>query len=370
MVQEVEVTRKGTVNPKTGAVTWGDWQEGEVPSKDSPEADQPNYKPDQETVDAAKGTPEKQPEDVVVRYKRTFTVTYLHGDHGKSDGKGDEKDVPYGDNVGDNTDGENTVTPDSGWRFTGKYTYVITKPDGTTETGETDDPTSVVVTGDVVFTPIYEEIPPTPPTPPTPPIPVDPDPVKTYWTTYVDPDGTTIYLEKTYKTVGAAEPPAPANPTKDGYTFDGWDREVDSDGNITYTARWVPVTTPVDPTPSDPVDPTPVDPTPVDPTPGEPTIWVRYIDGDGNEIYMDKTTFDQTVGEPQGPANPTKDGFIFDGWDRTVDSAGNITYIARWKPVSSTTHVDWNPGNSSPGSFDRGTRKSSQQEQISEPAKL
>lgn len=38
-------------------------------------------------------------------------------------------------------------------------------------------------------------------------------------------------------------------------------------------------------------------------------------------------------GEPLPPANPTREGFVFMGWKRTVDEFGNILYEAQWAPV-------------------------------------
>ena len=88
--------------------------------------------------------------------------------------------------------------------------------------------------------------------------------VDSYWVTYVDPDGVTVYLEKTTQAKGEPEPKSPADPVKDGFVFGGWSREVDDKGNVTYTAIWTPEgkdpTYPVKPT--DPADPTqPADPT-------------------------------------------------------------------------------------------------------------
>ena len=83
----------------------------------------------------------------------------------------------------------------------------------------------------------------------------DPEP-QTIWVRYIDPDGK-VYLEK--QTVPKAgegetqtEPAAPKDPSKDGYTFAGWDRQVDSEGNITYVAKWTPkeAPKPVNPAPS------------------------------------------------------------------------------------------------------------------------
>ena len=65
---------------------------------------------------------------------------------------------------------------------------------------------------------------------------------KTYWVMYVNDDQTVIQDKITQK-VGADEPKAPADPTRDGFTFNGWDRSVDADGNVTYTAKWKAVDT-------------------------------------------------------------------------------------------------------------------------------
>ena len=48
---------------------------------------------------------------------------------------------------------------------------------------------------------------------------------------------------------------APADPEREGYTFDGWDKEVDEEGNITYTAKWAEIQVkdePVEPAPAAP----------------------------------------------------------------------------------------------------------------------
>lgn len=190
------------------------------------------------------------------------------------------------------------------------------------------DPT----TGSITYVAKYEPRTTCPDPTPTPPTPVDPTPVdptpaeKTHWVEYVDPDGT-VYLVRTTVKEGESEPAAPANPSKTGYNFEGWIRTVDENGNITYTAKW------------EAIEPTPDDPTP--PAPQNP--WVRYIDADGNIIYMDKTEFDANGSEPPAPANPTKDGMVFDGWDRQVDEDGNVTYTATWKPESKVTPTPAKP---------------------------
>ena len=52
---------------------------------------------------------------------------------------------------------------------------------------------------------------------------------------YVDPATGKVYVEKTVIEKGGKEPDQPANPTRDGYTFAGWKRVVDDDGNVIYS---------------------------------------------------------------------------------------------------------------------------------------
>ena len=296
-VFELEFVREAEVDPETGEMTWPNWESKTFDDHDAP--DVPGYSPDKA---ASKGETvsgdDDDIEDKIVYKKDAYTVTYLDGDHGKSDGAGDETGVPYGDMV----KGGNGVTPDTGYKFTGKYTYTITQKDGTVLTGETDDPTSVEVTGDVVFTPVYEPLP---------------------WVTYIDPaTGRTIMVKTPFD---GDEPPAPADPTRDGYTFAGWDREVDEFGNITYKAKWEPA---------------------------EQTIWVTYIDPATGRVIKEKTSFTKGSPEPAAPADPTRDGYVFAGWDRSVDAEGNITYRAKWTPATPAPGGKPDPKNVIPNTGD------------------
>ena len=145
---------------------------------------------------------------------------------------------------------------------------------------------------------------------------------KTHWVTYVDPDGTTIYLEKVVLKEGEAEPAAPKDPSKEGYDFDGWEESTDSDGNKTYTARWKEKT----------------------PEP-EKTHTVKYVDPDGKTVYLDPVTVKAGEKEPAAPSDPKKDNNIFGGWERSTDNDGNVTYTAKWLPVTHTvTFVDGRTG--------------------------
>ena len=96
----------------------------------------------------------------------------------------------------------------------------------------------------------------------------------------------------------------PENPTKTGYTFAGWDREIPTAmpaGDMTITARW---------------------------TVNRYTITFKPENG-GEDIIIT-----QDYGTAiTAPANPTKTGCTFAGWDREIPTtmpAGDMTITARW----------------------------------------
>ena len=97
---------------------------------------------------------------------------------------------------------------------------------------------------------------------------------------------------------------APANPTKTGYTFAGWDREIPTAmpaGDMTITARW---------------------------TVNQYTITFKPENG-GEDIIIT-----QDYGTAiTAPANPTRTGYTFAGWDREIPTtmpAGDMTITALW----------------------------------------
>ena len=97
---------------------------------------------------------------------------------------------------------------------------------------------------------------------------------------------------------------APANPTKTGYTFAGWDKTIPSTmpaENITLTARWQV---------------------------NQYTITFKPENG-GQDIVI-KQDYGTAI---TAPANPTKTGYTFAGWDKTIPTtmpAENMTITARW----------------------------------------
>ena len=97
---------------------------------------------------------------------------------------------------------------------------------------------------------------------------------------------------------------APANPTKTGYTFAGWDKTIPSTmpaEDMTITARWQV---------------------------NQYTITFKPENG-GEDIVIT-----QDYGTAiTAPANPTKTGYTFAGWDKTIPPtmpAGDMTITARW----------------------------------------
>lgn len=119
----------------------------------------------------------------------------------------------------------------------------------------------------------------------------------------------------TFDTAGGSEVPSitqdygtaitpPAAPTRTGYTFAGWDRESPTTmpaGDMTITARW---------------------------TVNQYTITFKPENG-GQDIVI-KQDYGTAI---TAPANPTKTGYTFAGWDKTIPStmpAGDMAITARW----------------------------------------
>ena len=96
----------------------------------------------------------------------------------------------------------------------------------------------------------------------------------------------------------------PAAPTRTGYTFAGWDREIPTAmpaEDMTITARW---------------------------TVNQYTITLKPENG-GQDIVI-KQDYGTAI---TAPANPTKTGYTFAGWDKTIPStmpAGDMTITAQW----------------------------------------
>ena len=104
---------------------------------------------------------------------------------------------------------------------------------------------------------------------------------------------------------------APDNPTRKGYTFKGWDKEIPETmpaDNITVKAQW------------------------------EINQYTITFDTNGGSEIVPIT---QDYGtEITAPDNPTRKGYTFKGWDREIPKtmpAENITITARWKDTEKPT---------------------------------
>ena len=167
---------------------------------------------------------------------------------------------------------------------------------------------------------------------------------------------------------------APANPTRKGYTFKGWDKEIPKTmpaENITVTAQWeinrytitfdtaggseiAPITQDYGTNITSPADPTIEGYTfigwdrdiPVTMPAENITVTARW------EINRYTITFDTAGGSEiapitqdygtaiTAPADPTRKGYTFKGWDKEIPEtmpAENITITARWKDTEKPT---------------------------------
>lgn len=105
--------------------------------------------------------------------------------------------------------------------------------------------------------------------------------------------------------------PQVQSPVRDGYTFVGWNETViPAQENKTYVAVWK------------------------SPTPQKYNI---IFDANGGKFNDGTTTKSQSVEEgnkPTVPESPTRDGYIFKGWDSEISLVtGNKTYTAVWEKV-------------------------------------
>ena len=98
---------------------------------------------------------------------------------------------------------------------------------------------------------------------------------------------------------------APANPTREGYTFIGWDKEIPATmpaDNVTITAQWE-----------------------------INRYTITFDTNGGNEIDSITQDYDTPI---TAPADPTREGYTFIGWDREIPTtmpAENITVTAQWE---------------------------------------
>ena len=111
---------------------------------------------------------------------------------------------------------------------------------------------------------------------------------------------------------------APADPTREGYTFIGWDREIPKTmpaENITVTAQWE-----------------------------INRYTITFDTAGGSEIAPITQDYGTNI---TAPANPTRKGYTFKGWDKEIPEtmpAENITVKAQWEINQYTIAFDTNGG--------------------------
>ena len=128
--------------------------------------------------------------------------------------------------------------------------------------------------------------------------------------TFKDWNGTVLKTQSVYHT-GAAT--APANPTRAGYTFTGWDKAFTNvTANLVVTAQY-----------------------------SINTYTVTFKDWNGTVL---KTQQVQYGGAATAPANPTRTGYTFTGWDKAFTNVtANLVVTAQYSINTYTvTFKDWN----------------------------
>ena len=124
---------------------------------------------------------------------------------------------------------------------------------------------------------------------------------------------------------------APANPTRKGYTFKGWDKEIPKTmpaENITVKAQWE-----------------------------INQYTITFDTNGGSEIAPITQDYGTKI---TAPANPTRKGYTFKGWDKEIPEtmpAENITVKAQWEINQYTITFDTNGGSEiAPITQDYGTK--------------
>lgn len=109
--------------------------------------------------------------------------------------------------------------------------------------------------------------------------------------TFVDWDGSVL---ATRSVPYGANATAPASPSRVGYTFTGWNRSFNNiTSSLTVTAQYAPL-----------------------------TYTVTFVSHDGTVL---QTSTVNHGGSVTPPANPTRDGFRFTGWDKDDSAWTNVT---------------------------------------------
>lgn len=131
---------------------------------------------------------------------------------------------------------------------------------------------------------------------------------------FVDHDGTEL---KTDIVKNGSDATEPEKPTRDGYTFVGWDVNFTNvKSNLTVTAQYDAIPTPA-------------------------TYTVKFVDYD--ETVLKTETVD-AGGSATAPEDPTRDGHTFTGWDVKFDNVtSDLTVTAQYEEIKYTVKfTDYN----------------------------
>ena len=123
---------------------------------------------------------------------------------------------------------------------------------------------------------------------------------------------------------------APADPTREGYTFIGWDKAIPATmpaENVTITAKWK-----------------------------VNSYTITFDTAGGSAVAPITQNYGTAI---TAPTNPTREGYTFIGWDKAIPvtmPAENMTITAKWKVNSYTITFDTNGGSTiAPITQDYGT---------------
>ena len=104
---------------------------------------------------------------------------------------------------------------------------------------------------------------------------------------------------------------APADPTKEGYTFIGWDKEIPSTmpaENVTVTAKWA-----------------------------VNQYTITFDTAGGSAVASITQDYGTAIA---APADPTREGYTFIGWDKAIPAtmpAEDLTITAQWRDIAVPT---------------------------------
>lgn len=130
--------------------------------------------------------------------------------------------------------------------------------------------------------------------------------INAYKVTFVDHDGAELKTQNV--TYGMSAVP-PADPTREGYVFIGWDGDYTKiKGTVTFTAQY-----------------------------GANKVKVTFVDHDGSVIEEQDVEYGT---DAAAPAGPEREGFIFTGWDKEFTGVTeDMTVTAQYKAALTVGQV-------------------------------